>query len=99
MISTPNELAIPPDAEARSREAVEVLRAWIVDGGLTVSFKTAFDDPAVWGVLLVDIARQVARAYQKDGIAEEGDALAAIRDMLESEWDRPTDPGTTMAQQ
>lgn len=94
----PDELAIPPQIH-EAEEAAEVLRAWIADGGLAVSFKTAFDDPAVWGMMLVDIARQVARGFAGDGIASEEAALQAIREMFDAEWDRPTDLGTTHAQQ
>ncbi|ODT15874.1 MAG: hypothetical protein ABS35_30165 [Kaistia sp. SCN 65-12] len=87
------ELEIPPGALA-SDDAAEVFRAWIVDRGLDVSFRTAFDDPATWGILLADIARQVARGFETDGVCSEEQALDAIKSMFDAEWDRPNDPGT-----
>ena len=65
------EQPIPPDAAANP-DAVEVLRAFVVDGGLSISFVRAFDDPGMWGMMLVDIARHAARAFEKEGAMPEG---------------------------
>jgi hypothetical protein len=72
-----------------------VLRAFVVDGGLSVSLQRAFDEPHVWGVLLVDLARHVARIYAEEAEMTEEHAMAEIRRMFDAEWDRPTDPGET----
>jgi len=90
------EQPIPPDALANP-EAVEVLRAFVVDGGLSISFVRAFDDPSMWGMLLVDIARHAARAFEKEGAMSEEEALASITDMFMSELVEVTDPGRTTA--
>lgn len=92
------EQPIPPDAITRD-DAVEVLRAFVVDGGLSISFTRAFDDPQMWGMLLVDIARHAARVYATEGVMEEADALAAIVEMFEMELSDPTDIGTTVARE
>ena len=89
------EQPIPPDAIARD-DAVEVLRAFIVDGGLSISFTRAFDDPEMWGMLLVDIARHAARVYEREGVMSEADALASITDIFDAELSNPTDLGTTI---
>jgi hypothetical protein len=89
------EQPIPPDAITRD-DAVEVLRAFVVDGGLSISFTRAFDDPQMWGMLLVDIARHAARVYATEGVMDEADALAAIVDMFEMELSDPTDIGITV---
>lgn len=89
-----DELPVPPGAK-QSRDATEILRAFIVDGGLQVSLIPAFDDPDVWGVLLTDIARHAARAYAEDGAMTEVEAMAAIYRMFQAEMQAPTDPGTT----
>jgi hypothetical protein len=89
------EQPIPPDALTRD-DAVEVLRAFVVDGGLSISFTRAFDDPQMWGMLLVDVARHAARVYATEGVMEETDALAAIVEMFEMELSDPTDLGRTM---
>lgn len=92
----PKQLAVPFAAH-ESKEASELLRAWIVDNGLHVSLQRGFDDPAVWGVLLTDVARHVARIYETEGVCSQDHALDQIKAMLDSEWDGSTDAGTTQA--
>ena len=89
-------LGIPPNARNDS-EAAEILRAWIVDGGLQVSLWRAFPESQTWGVLLVDIARHVARMYAQENGGSEQQVLDGIRRMFDAEWNRPTDLGTTTA--
>jgi hypothetical protein len=88
-------LVIPPDALERG--GVEVLRAAIVDGGLHVSLRRAFDDPEAWGMLIADIARHIARVYAKESAMSEDDVLERVRAIFEAEMDAPSDPGTTSA--
>ena len=73
------------------------MRAAIVEGGLHVSLKRGFDDPAVWGILLADIARHVSRIFAKEDGADEGETVVAIRSMFDAEIDKATDLGTTSA--
>jgi hypothetical protein len=88
-------LVIP--TEALERGGVEVLRAAIVDGGLHVSLRRAFDDPDAWGMLLADVARHVGRIYAKEQGMREDDVIERLRGIFEAELDNPTDPGTTSA--
>jgi hypothetical protein len=90
----PNEQPLPPDVVGRD-DAVEVLRAFILDGGLSIAFTRAFEEPDMWGLLLVDLARHAARAYARESGFTEEEALARILDMFEAEIARPTDIGTT----
>jgi hypothetical protein len=90
-----NQLGVPPDAQELGGD--EILRAFIVDRGLSVSLQRAFDEPSTWGILLVDLARHVARIFAKEEGLTEAEALAQIRTMFDAEWDRPTDPGATSA--
>jgi hypothetical protein len=76
-------------------DAVEVLRAFVLDGGLSIAFTRAFEEPDMWGLLLVDIARHAARAYARESNYTEEDALRRIIDMFEAEIARPTDLGET----
>ena len=78
-------------------DAIEVLRAFVVDGGLSIAFTRAFEEPDMWGLLLVDIARHAARAYARESGYTEDEALTRIVDMFESEIARPTDLGNTAA--
>jgi len=86
---------LPPDVIGRE-DATEVLRAFVVDGGLSIAFTRAFEEPDMWGLLLVDIARHAARAYAKESACTENEALARIVEMFEAEIARPTDVGNTM---
>jgi hypothetical protein len=90
----PKEQPLPPDVVGRD-DAVEVLRAFILDGGLSIAFTRAFEEPDMWGLLLVDLARHAARAYARESGYTEEEALARIVDMFEAEIARPTDTGTT----
>ena len=88
-------LMIPPTALEQG--GVEVLRAAVVEGGLHVSLRRAFDDPEAWGMLIADVARHVARIYATEGQFPEEQTLERIRALFNAEMDNPTDPGTTSA--
>ena len=88
-------LHIPPTALEQG--GVEVLRAAIVDGGLHVSLRRAFDDPEAWGMLIADVTRHVARIYASEDKFREDETIERIRAIYEAEMDAPTDPGTTNA--
>jgi hypothetical protein len=90
----PNEQPLPPDVIGRE-DAVEVLRAFVVDGGLSIAFQRAFEEPDMWGLLLVDLARHAARAYARESEYSEEDAMNRILEMFQAEIERPTDTGTT----
>ena len=90
----PKEQPLPPDVMGRD-DASEVLRAFVVDGGLSIAFTRAFEEPDMWGLLLVDIARHAARAYARETSYTEAEALARVVEMFEAEIARPTDIGNT----
>ncbi|MCD0421562.1 DUF5076 domain-containing protein [Rhodopseudomonas sp. BR0M22] len=90
----PKQQPLPPDVENRE-DAIEVLRAFVLDGGLSIAFMRAFEDPEMWGLLLVDIARHAARAYARESEYTEDEALERIVDMFDAELSRPTDTGAT----
>ena len=94
-MATFDALHVPPTALEQG--GVEVLRAAIVEGGLHVSLRRAFDEPDAWGVLIADVARHVARIYANETAMTEDQVLERVRAMFEAEMDEPTDPGTTNA--
>src|SRR6266508_3390617 len=83
-MATFDALHVPPTAFEHG--GVEVLRAAIVEGGLHVSLRRAFDDPQAWGMI-----------FAKETKLTEDEALERIRAMIDAEMDAPTDPGTTSA--
>ena len=84
-------LSIPPDALEQG--GVEVLRAAIVDGAVSFALRRSFDDPATWGRLLMDLARQAARVYAMESDMSEEEAFERIRDAMESESQGADDHG------
>lgn len=82
------ELSIPPDVAENG--GVEVLRAIVVDGAVSVALRRSFDDPATWGRLLIDLARQAARAYALETEMSEEEAFERIRAGIEAD---SLDPG------
>jgi Domain of unknown function (DUF5076) len=87
------QLGLPPDAQELGGQ--EILRAFIVDGGLSVSLIRGFEKPETWGLLLMDLARHASRIYASEDGIPEADALERIHRMFEAERLRPTDLGTT----
>lgn len=77
------ELEIPPDALEQG--GIEIVRASIVDGAVSVALRRAFDDPATWGRLLMDLARQAARAYALETEMSEEEAFERIRAGIEAD--------------
>lgn len=90
MTTAPTEQPIPPDVLGRE-DAVEVLRAFVVDGGLSISFTRAFEDPQMWGMMLADIARHAARVFEKDGVCTEAEPLERMVAMFNAEPANPAD--------
>jgi Domain of unknown function (DUF5076) len=90
----PKEQPLPPDVIGRD-DATEILRAFVLDGGLSIAFTRAFEEPDMWGLLLVDVARHAARAYARESDTTEDEAFRRIVDMFEAEIARPTDMGAT----
>ncbi|PXW66950.1 DUF5076 domain-containing protein [Methylobacterium sp. B4] len=90
MSDTFEELDIPPDALEQG--GIEIVRASIVDGAVSVALRRAFDDPATWGRLLLDLARQAARAYAAEMEISEDEAFDRIRAGWEAEGLDPANP-------
>jgi hypothetical protein len=84
------ELPIPESVVAASQKA-EMARIWIADGDQVVTLSPRmWDDPGAWGLMLVDLAKHVALAYEAKGLSAT-EALARIRAAMDAEWTTPTD--------
>ena len=94
-MATYDALKAPPTA--LDKGGTEVLRAAIVEGGLHVSLRRAFDDPEAWGMVIADLTRHVARIYRTEENIPEERTIERIRNMFDAEMDAPTDPGATSA--
>lgn len=84
-------LPIPISARNDPR-ATEILRVWAASGGQHVAINTGlWDDPAIWGLMLVDLARHVAKAHEQLGHMDSADFLHRLKQGFDAEWDAPTD--------
>jgi hypothetical protein len=86
-----NALQVP--GLGRDSDGIEVLRAAVIDGGLHVTLRRAFNDPQAWGVLLADVARQVARVYQEQGERSQDETIASIRKAFDQQIKIPSNAG------
>ncbi|MDX2259051.1 MAG: DUF5076 domain-containing protein [Hyphomicrobiaceae bacterium] len=76
----------PPEGIAGAASATEILRAWVADGALQVTFEahTFQHDVAEWGRLLSDIAHHVAHAVELDGQLPRAEALKRMGEAFDS---------------
>lgn len=89
----PHQLELPvPPAAAQSESARELARVWAADGRQEVVILTdVWEDPAAWGLVLVDLARHVARAYAEQKGRDESETLRRLRSAFDAEWATPTE--------
>jgi hypothetical protein len=85
-----DELAPPTGIYAASR-AMELARIWIVDNKQQIAISgNLWDDPAAWGLMLVDFARHVSQAYASQGHDQE-QVINRILEAFNAELAHPTD--------
>ena len=84
-------LGIPAPADGDAK-ALELVRVWASGGKQQVALRAdAWEDSAAWGIMLVDLARHVARAVEQLHGHSQAQTLARIRAGLDAEWAAPTD--------
>jgi hypothetical protein len=72
--------------------AEEILSVWKLNGPQTVLVEPGtWDDPAAWGLLLVDIARHVSKAFEQNTDISKQDAFKRIMEGFNAEISSPTD--------
>jgi hypothetical protein len=86
MKSHPQQLPIPSGA-ADDKKAMELLRVWASAGEQHVTLVPGvWDDPAAWGVMLVDLAKHIARAYEHFEGKDPAEVLMRLRQGFDDEW-------------
>ena len=87
------ELGLPPSVRSDPK-AAELIRAWAAHGGLHCSLNPEAwpDDKAEigWGILLSDVARHIADAYQRTKGWDKEHTITEIRKVFNAELDAPT---------
>jgi hypothetical protein len=89
-MSSENFKELPIPSEVLDQEwALELVRVWAAGGKqhITVA-KNIWEDPANWGILLVDLAKHIAKSHSE---VSYDDALARIKEGFDAEWQAPTD--------
>ncbi|MBI4548825.1 MAG: DUF5076 domain-containing protein [Ignavibacteriae bacterium] len=85
------ELTIP-NAALQDINSIEILRVWIAHQQQHVSVMTGiWDDPFAWGMMLSDLAKHVANAYQQQDDRDFEETLVRIKSGFDAEMDSPTD--------
>jgi hypothetical protein len=88
------ELGIPQIAKSDPK-GIEIARIWAAKGQQHICLRPdLWDDPTAWGLMLVDLARHVANAYEETGMGNRAEVLAKIKKGVEIEWNNPTDTAT-----
>ncbi|MCY2964636.1 MAG: DUF5076 domain-containing protein [Planctomycetota bacterium] len=88
---THKQLPVPHSATSDPK-AIELLRVWAAHGEQHVSLVPGiWKDPASWGIMLVDLAKHVARAYEESSGLEYELAIQRIRQGIDAEWQDATD--------
>jgi hypothetical protein len=88
------QLPIPGEA-ASDPNAIELLRVWAAKGKQQVALATGlWDDPANWGIMLVDLVKHIANAYEQTEGLNRSETVDRIRAGLEAEWSSATDDPT-----
>lgn len=84
-----SELPTPPNL-SKDPDATELLRVWIINQEMECSlYPGAFDDPKVWGVILADLARNVARGLEETEGTDFRKTLELIADAFQNDIANP----------
>jgi hypothetical protein len=82
----------PPPAVLDDPKSREIARIWGAHGRQYVTLDPRlWDDPAAWGLMLVDLARHVANAYMQLQGFDRQETLERIKIGFDMEWSSPTD--------
>jgi hypothetical protein len=79
---------LPIPQEARRPDAKQLISVWIYEGttDISVNFRH-WRDPREWGVLLADLARDIANDLSVDHGLTRADILLSMRRAFEKELD------------
>ncbi len=85
----PRPLPVPSFADAD--DAIELIRVFVSAGSPHITLATdVWDDPAAWGILMVDVMRHVARSYGGTVNMDHDAVLKRIREGFDAEWSHET---------
>jgi hypothetical protein len=81
-----------PQAVHKASEGIEILRVWVADRKQHVSLQCGiWEDPAAWGIMLVDLIKHIGRAYNQQNNINFQDTIARVKNGFDVEWENATD--------
>ena len=81
-----------PQVAVQDRNSVEIFRVWGVDDAQHVSVNSGlWKDPAMYALVLADLARHIATAYKQKFNRDPQKTLERIMAGFAAEMDSPTD--------
>ena len=81
-----------PNPVSQDNSAIELIRVWAGKGKQHISLASnIWEDPAAWGILLVDLAKHISSAYEQSTGADQIATLNRIKDGFDAEWQSATD--------
>ncbi len=87
----PKQLPVP-QAAIKDPNSVEIFRVWAVENTEHVSVNAGlWDEPAMYGVVLADLAKHIANAYKQKSNRDPRNALERIKAGFDAELESPTD--------
>jgi hypothetical protein len=94
-MSYPKDELAPPPAAAADAKSFEIARIWVADDAQYVALRLdVWPDPAAWGVVLAELARHAAFAYQRRDGHDFEDALERLLVGFHSEIEALGDSST-----
>ena len=92
-MSYPKDELMPPPSAIENAMSFEIARVWVADDAQHVALRMdVWPDPAVWGIVLADVARHVAQAYHHREDHDVEHVLERVLAGFQSELESPTEP-------
>ena len=86
-----DQLRVPEPARTDAK-SFELLRVWIAHQDQHISMRVGvWKEPEAWGMMLADLARHIAAAFEQSEKRDAMDTLARIKAAFETEMESPTD--------
>jgi hypothetical protein len=81
-----------PEAARTDAKSFELLRVWIAHQDQHISLRVGvWKDPEAWGMMLADLARHIASAFEQSEKRDALEVLARVKAAFETEMETPTD--------
>ncbi len=81
-----------PDPARTDAKSFELLRVWIAHQDQHISMRVGvWEEPEAWGMMLADLARHIAAAFEQSERRDPMEMLGRIKAGFDAEMDNPTD--------